>query len=290
MKNLFRCGCVSALLVGVSLLALAVGAQTQQQTWGDALPETHATMEAGVESFKAGRYEDAVASFRKAVQLEPGNEFTHLYLGTAYAYQVVPSLLTPENLQLATSALAEFDVVLKIHPNDLSAIKQEATIYRNIQRYDEAKRWEQRVITIEPNDAEAFYLIGTIDWGQAYKNTVEILSTEGLKDDRMGNVKLSYGACEKMHEENADLVDDGIANLTRAIELNPNYSDAMQYLQLTYERHADFACGDAAALSADLKLVDEWNTKAMAAHTISAPPAGVMGRTCGEGRGLVSCQ
>jgi tetratricopeptide (TPR) repeat protein len=270
MKNLFRCGCVSALLVGVSLLALAVGAQTQQQTWGDALPETHATMEAGVESFKAGRYEDAVASFRKAVQLEPGNEFTHLYLGTAYAYQVVPSLLTPENLQLATSALAEFDVVLKIHPNDLSAIKQEATIYRNIQRYDEAKRWEQRVITIDPNDAEAFYLIGTIEWDQAYKNTVEILSAEGLKDDRMGNVKLTYGSCEKMHEENAALVDDGIANLKHALELNPNYSDAMQYLQLMYQQYADFACGDAAALNADLKLADEWNTKAMAARRQAA--------------------
>jgi tetratricopeptide (TPR) repeat protein len=271
MKNLFRCGCVSAVLGGVCLLALAVGAQAQQQqTLSDALPETHAAMDAGIESFKAGRYEDAVVSFRKAVQLEPGNEFTHLYLGTAYAYQVVPGLLTPENLQLATSALAEFDVVLKIHPDDLSAIKQEATIYRNIQRYDEAKRWEQRVITIDPNDAEAFYLIGTIDWDQAYKNTVEILSTEGLKDDRMGNVKLTYGSCEKMREENADLVDDGIANLKHAVELKPNYSDAMQYLQLMYQQYADFACGDAAALNADLKLADEWNTKAMAARRRAA--------------------
>jgi tetratricopeptide (TPR) repeat protein len=271
MKNLFRCGCVCAVLAGACLVALAVGAQTQQQqTLGDALPETHAAMEAGVESFKAGRYEDAVVSFRKAVQLEPGNEFTHLYLGTAYAYQVVPNLLIPQNMQLATSALAEFDVVLMIHPDDLSAIKQEATIYRNIQRYDEAKRWEQRVITIDPNDAEAFYLIGTIDWGQAYKNTVEILSTEGLKDDRLGNVKLTHGSCEKMREENADLVDDGIANLTRAVELNPNYSDAMQYLQLMYQQYADFACGDAAALNADLKLADEWNTKAMAASRRAA--------------------
>ena len=271
MKNLLCCVCVSALLVGISLLALAVGAQTQQQrTLGDAQPETHAAMEAGIESFKEGRYEDAVASFRKATQLEPDNEFAHLYLGTAYAYQVVPGLLTPKNMQLANSALAEFDVVLKIHPIELSAIKQEATIYRNIQRYDEAKRWEQRVITIDPNDAEAFYLIGTIDWTQAYMNTVEILSIEGLKDDRMGNVKLTHGACEKMYEENAALVDDGIANLKHALELKPNYSDAMQYLQLTYERHADFACGDAEALSADLKLADGWNTKAMAARRRAA--------------------
>jgi len=265
MKNLLHCGCVTALLVGVSLLAIAVGAQTWQlQTFGDVLPETHTAMVAGVESFRAGRYENAVANFRKATQLEPGNEFTHLYLGIAYAYQVVPNLLISKNMQLANSALVEFNVVLKIHPDDLTAIKQEATVYRNIQRYDETKRWEQKVITIEPNAPEAFYILGSIDWTQAYKNTVEILSAEGLTDDRMGNVKLSYGACEKMREENAALVDDGIANLKHAVELNPDYSDAMQYLQLMYQRHADFACGDAAALNADLNLADEWNSKAMA--------------------------
>ena len=35
------------------------------------------------------------------------------------------------------------------------------------------------------------------------------------------------------------MVDDGIANLKKAIELKPDYDDAMTYLNLLYRRKAD---------------------------------------------------
>lgn len=229
-----------------------------------------AALNAGVTSFKAGRYDDAVASFQRATQLDSGNENAHLYLGTAYAVQIVPNLETPENIQIATSALAEFDLVLGIHPGEMTAMKQEAAIYRNLQRYDQAMDMEKKIAAIEPNEPEAFYIMGFIDWTRAYKNAVQVLATEGITDDGMGNVRMTHGACDKLRMENSALVDDGIANLSRAIELNPKYSDAMAYLQLTYRRHADFACGDQAALSADLQLADEWTQKAMEARKQAA--------------------
>ena len=40
--------------------------------------------------------------------------------------------------------------------------------------------------------------------------------------------------------------------LKKAVELNPTYDDAMQYLNLTYRRKADLECGDDAARKADL--------------------------------------
>jgi hypothetical protein len=40
----------------------------------------------------------------------------------------------------------------------------------------------------------------------------------------------------------------------------------MQYLQLTYRRRADLACGDDAARKADLASADEWSQKAMGAR------------------------
>jgi hypothetical protein len=61
-------------------------------------------------------------------------------------------------------------------------------------------------------------------------------------------------------------VDEGIANLTQAIELKPDLDDAMQYLQLTYHCHADLQCGDPTGISADLQLVDEWSKKATQAR------------------------
>jgi hypothetical protein len=42
-------------------------------------------------------------------------------------------------------------------------------------------------------------------------------------------------------------VNEGLQYLTKAVELNPTYDDAMQYLQLTYRRKADLECGDDAA-------------------------------------------
>jgi tetratricopeptide (TPR) repeat protein len=223
-------------------------------------------MDAGVASFKEAHYDEAVANFRKATQLEPGNGNAHLYLATAYAYQVVPNLDTPDNLRTASSALAEFDIVLKSHPNDLTVITQEASLYRNLKQFDQAKAFEQRAIAIDPHNVEALYSIGVMDWMQAYKNAVAILTTDGLTDNGVGNPDLSRAACGELIAKNKALVDEGIVSLTKAIELKPDYDDAMQYLQLTYRRRADLQCGNQPGLSADLKLVDEWSKKAMEAR------------------------
>ena len=57
--------------------------------------------------------------------------------------------------------------------------------------------------------------------------------------------------------------------LNKAVELNPTYDDAMQYLNLTYRRKADLECGDDAARKADLAQADEWIQKAMGARKIN---------------------
>ena len=65
-------------------------------------------------------------------------------------------------------------------PNDLTALKQIASIDRNIKKLDEAKEYEKKVIAIAPKDAEAYYTIGVVDWMQAYKNAITILAADGL--------------------------------------------------------------------------------------------------------------
>jgi hypothetical protein len=48
-------------------------------------------------------------------------------------------------------------------------MKQEAAIYRNVQRFDDAMDMERQIAAIEPNDPEAFYIMGFFDWTLAYK-------------------------------------------------------------------------------------------------------------------------
>jgi tetratricopeptide (TPR) repeat protein len=217
----------------------------------------------GIAAFKNGQYEQATSFFQNAVQLDPNNPNAKLYLATTYASQVVPGLMDPANLTMAQKALDGFNQVLEKNPNDVTALKQIASIDRNINKLDQAKKDELKVISIAPNEPEAYYIVGFVDWKEAYNNAVTILAADGLTDAGDGNVKMTKGACAKIQATNGALVDEGIKYLQKAVDLNPNYDDAMQYLQLSYRRKADLDCGNDAARKADMAQVDSWTQKAM---------------------------
>ena len=244
-----------------ALLALTLGSAT-----GCNKLKARDELNKGVQAFKSARFEDATNHFQTAISLDPNYNDARLYLATAYASQVVPNLDTPENLKIAQNALDGFQSVLAKDPNDLTALKQVASIDRNIKKLDEAKEYEKRVIAVKSDDAEANYTIGVVDWMQSYKNAVAILAADGAVDAGDGNPKKSKDACAKLQAQNTPLVNEGMQYLNRAVEINPNYDDAMQYLNLTYRRKADLECGDDAARKADLAKADEWSQKAMGAR------------------------
>lgn len=220
----------------------------------------------GIQSFKAGQYEQAINHFQNSVALDPNDPTTRLYLATAYSYQVVPNLDTPENLAIAQKAMNGFNEVLAKNPNDTDALRQIASIERNIKHFDQAKATEQKIISLDPKDAEANYTIGVIDWTQAYKNTVQILADQGLQDDGNGNVKMNKATCAKMKAANTDLVNEAMDYFNRAVQIKANYDQAMSYLNLNYRQKADLDCGDDAARKADLAQADEWVQKSLNAR------------------------
>jgi hypothetical protein len=61
-------------------------------------------------------------------------------------------------------------------------------------------------------------------------------------------------------------VNDGIAELTRAVEIRPTYDDAMSYLNLMYRRRADLDCHDPAQREKDLGTANEWVRRAIEAR------------------------
>jgi len=247
--------------VTAALLALMLGTVT-----GCDKLKSRDQLVKGVQAFKNAQYEEAVDHFQNSIKLDPNSADAKLYLATAYSYQVVPNLDTPENLKIAQKAIDGFQQVLSTNPNDLTALKQIASIDRNIKKFDEAKDYEKKVIAIAPNDPEAYYTVGFVNWVLAYKNATTILAADGLTDAGDGNPKKSKGACQKLQAANTALVNEGIQYLNKAVELNPTYDDAMQYLQLTYRRKADLECGDEAARKADMALVDQWIQKEMGAR------------------------
>jgi tetratricopeptide (TPR) repeat protein len=220
----------------------------------------------GVQAFKAGQYEQAINFFQTSINLDPNYPTAKLYLATTYASMVVPNLDTPDNLKTAQKALDGFNSVLADDPNDLNALRQIASIHRNIKKYDEAKADELKIISLDPKDSQANYTIAVIDWTQAYKNATTILGAAGMQDDGQGNPKKSKDVCAKIVAANTTLVSDALQYLNQAVSIDPTYNDAMDYLNLTYRRKADMECGNDAARKADIAQADSWTQKAMEAR------------------------
>jgi tetratricopeptide (TPR) repeat protein len=218
----------------------------------------------GVVAYKSAKYEEAINHFQQAVNLDPSLPMAHLYLATAYAQQVVPDLTTPDNLKNAKLAMEGFEQVLAKDPKDINSLKNMASLYFNIDKYDEAKQWQMKVLAVDPQDAEAAYTIGSIDWRLAYRNAVQALHDVNMQDDGAGNVKMPKKTCQELVEKNTPLVNEGLEYLHKAVEIRPSYDDAMAYLQLMYRRKADLDCGNEQARLADMQQVDTWREKAMA--------------------------
>jgi tetratricopeptide (TPR) repeat protein len=218
----------------------------------------------GVKAFKSAHYDEAVAHFQKAVELDPGSNLAKLYLATALAQNVVPGLDTPENLKAADQAINMYEKVLENDPHNVIGMKQIAGIYFYVKKLDDAKAWQKKVLAEDPNDADAAYTIGVIDWTEAHRNALHALQAAGLNDDGRGNLRAPASVMQPLQEQNGPLVEEALQYLQLALKNRPNYDDAMQYLNLVYRKKADLDRNNKAALAEDLAKASEWTRKAMA--------------------------
>ncbi len=215
----------------------------------------------GVQSYKNAKYEDAIAHFQKAVALDPRLLNARLYLATAYAQQYVPGADTSDNNQMGQQAIDEYKRVLEMDPRNTNSVKGIASLYFNMKKFEQAKEYHEKAKQLDPNDPEEYYSIAVIDWTQTYAPRQEERAKLGLKPEEPLKDKK---VCESLRERNLPKVDEGIQNLTKALQLRPDYDDAMAYLNLLYREKADIECGNPEARAADLKLADDWVDKTMA--------------------------
>jgi len=182
----------------------------------------------GVQAYTNKKYDEAIEHFQESIEKDDGLVRSHLYLAIAYRAQYVPQGTSPENLERARSAIATFEKVIDkaTDPVDqTTAMANLAGIYNGMGDYEMAKEWYRKRLEMEPNNPVPMYGIATIDWQLAYDETgMTGESVEFLSEERIAEINQS--------------VDEGIASLKKALEIDPEYVDAMQYLNLLYREKA----------------------------------------------------
>jgi tetratricopeptide (TPR) repeat protein len=276
---------VAALVVLATITSSISAAPADAQQPRDVnRAEAQAVLDQGVEAYKSGQLDAAIADFRRAKELDPSSVTARIYLATAYGAQYIPGAPSEENLAMGRQALEEYQGVLERDEANLAAIDGAGSILffmaanpLDRDKMNEAKSYPQRHIELKPDDPQPYYWIGVIDWTICYK-TNQSMRAKWSKENPNGNLAPAEPLPESVRRDFASqcqqTVDEGIAQTKHAIQRKPEYDDALAYLNLLYRLKADME-ETQAARDADIQkaedLVDQvMNIKKKKAE--AAPP------------------
>jgi Tfp pilus assembly protein PilF len=220
----------------------------------------------GVQAFSNAQYPEAVEHFKTAVELDPNFPTARLYLATAYMQQYIPGADSPENNKMATAAFEQFNKVLEQSPKDTVAIASIASLNLNQKKWDEAQQWYEKLTAVDPKNADAYYSLGFIAWSRWYPAYGSARAGLGMKQEDPGPIK-DKKVKEELKAKYGPVIDYGLQSLDKALQINPEYDDAMAYENLLIRERADLA-DSKEEYEKQIKIADDWVQKTLATKKI----------------------
>jgi tetratricopeptide (TPR) repeat protein len=217
-----------------------------------------------VAAYRNAQFQTAIDHFKQAVTYDPSLLNARLYLATAMRQLYIPGGDSPENIKIGKDAIAAFEDVLKQDPSNTNALATIAQTYYEMRDFDKAKEYQRRRLQAEPNNPEPYYWIGVIDWALCQREDGRIRTDLRLNVPNMSGdfPPLPAKVRQELIDKNGNLVDEGTKALQKDLEMKPNDSDAMAYLNLLYRQKADLEA-DNSAREADLKRANELMEKSI---------------------------
>jgi len=274
------------------LTAVALLAATLAMTAGCDKLKSRDQLNQGVLAFRNAKYVDAVEHFKQAIALDDNNPYARLYLATAYMSQWIPGAISPENEQMAQQARDEFMKVLDKDPNEKTALASLASLNYNeasslppdkkAEKLDEAAKWYKKLIEVDPKNKEAYYSLGVIAWAKWYPADMTARANLHMRPEDPGPIK-DKKIKEDLKTQYSGIIEEGMGDLNKSLEIDPEYEDAMSYLNLLIREKADLL-DTPDEYKQQIQIADGWIQKALdtkkakqarqpAANGITAEPA-----------------
>ncbi len=262
-------------------VAAAVGALALLSTGCEKL-KARDNLNKGVQAFKSAKYSQAVEHFKTATELDPEFGTARVYLATAYMSQYIPGADSPENMQMAKAAETEFLKVLEKEPNNTLAIESLASLHYNqaqgnqpldkkLKKLDDAAQWYTKLASVDANSKTAYYSLGVITWAKWYPRLMEARREMGMKPEDPGPLK-DKKVREQLRNEWLTTIDKGIENLEKALKVDPEYDEAMAYLNLLHRERADLL-DSPEEYKKEIEIADNFVQKALDTKKIKAERA-----------------
>ena len=248
------------LATGLSALALCVVIASGLVLTARAQSGAHSEMKQAGDAYNSDDFKSAVQHFENAVKLEPANINAKLFLANALIREFFAEGGQPDSILMA-SARQQYQGVLARDPQNKLATQGLLAVAMDTKQFSEAQDSAVKLIQLDPKDKTAYYTAGVLDWVIVYPEYVRAKQATGGKMEEYWIPDTT--SRKSLRDQFLPRIEDGFRMLQVALQLDPNYDDAMAYMNLLDRLKAGIV--ESPAESADLiAKADDWVTRTLA--------------------------
>jgi tetratricopeptide (TPR) repeat protein len=225
--------------------------------------------------YKDGNYAGALAEFQEGLSLDPSATFAWRSVGLSAMALLKPEDTSPANLKFADIAVDAFKKYLQDYPKDSKVEDWLVTTWVNAGKFDDAINFlkaQRREHPENPRYTQA--VISVMIKASRFQDALDFANSFAGKDPQIYYTiatqawSKSYNDPTVKYEDRVQIVDVGLGAAQRAVEIKPDYSDAMVYYGLLYREKAKLDL-DPARQKQWTALAAQWRDKALALRNAS---------------------
>jgi tetratricopeptide (TPR) repeat protein len=175
----------------------------------------------------AGKYREAADAFERAAALKPDDASFHNALGNAY-----------QSLSDNNRAEVEFKRALQLDPGSTTALDSLISLSYALHKIEDSRERIAQFLSMHPRYGRAHYWAGVLAEADFHADLMATRAAANVKLDEPGPLPATRAKAELI-QKYATAVDQGIAHLRRAIDLDPQFDDAMASLSAFMREQAE---------------------------------------------------
>jgi tetratricopeptide (TPR) repeat protein len=228
----------------------------------------------GNEYFKAGQYQTALASYQEAQRLDPNEKKLQKNIGLAYMGMYQPGSKHQKDLEFAGKAIEHLKQYLDAYPEDKKAREFLLSLYLGTERYDDAVSFYEQMLKEDPKDVKAIGSLASIYFKKGeFDQGVAMLEKRLDIEPRDAHPEIyhligaqawdrSYNYPDIDPVTKNHMLDRGMEALNKALEIRPDYFEALTYVNLLYREKAKLET-DTVKQAEYLAKADEYRNQAL---------------------------
>ncbi len=266
----------SLVLVALALLALPLLGGCERL-------QARVELKKGNSLYQQEQYSAAMVEYQKGLQLDPSDTFAWRSVGLSALALYRPGDDSPKNLEYGRIAADAFQKYLKENPDDAKVQDYLMSILVSSKKYQQALAFVDQLQQQNPSEANdpkwnKYRVNVLIQAGRLPDAEQLALKTPG-PEQPVSLYSIGVEAWHKVFNNNTidyatkqQLVELGLRALRKAVEIKPDYFDAMFYLGLELREKAKLET-DGNARTADVDEAETWLKKGLELRKKAQPTA-----------------